>query len=287
MTPREIIEELRPTEKQTVMSLLQKAGVDVSGWYETKGAPAANPKFCYNWTFLEPGELVVFSLWHRALRAEGNDVICKLGPRKPTELAPNKESIWKRRSDQMVGNLRWAFEQKIPLMALVSDGKELDVNDENPKASSVKLRKLDDTPWAVVEYNYETRTARLVRGAAPVDSTSLPVDPSALRWEGEERQRYVRHRRREDRARRAKIAETIAKNGGRLLCEVVNCGFDFHARYGEIGEGFADVHHLELLHKTPKDGRAIDLSRLAVVCANCHRMIHVRGESRPLEGLIT
>src|SRR4051812_18467504 len=52
MSPEEIIEELRPTEKQTVMSLVQKAGVDVSEWYEAKTAPAANPKFCYNWTFL-------------------------------------------------------------------------------------------------------------------------------------------------------------------------------------------------------------------------------------------
>jgi 5-methylcytosine-specific restriction protein A len=40
------------------------------------------------------------------------------------------------------------------------------------------------------------------------------------------------------------------------------------------------------LNKAPKEGRKIFLKDLAIVCANCHAMIHRNGECRPLEGLI-
>lgn len=55
------------------------------------------------------------------------------------------------------------------------------------------------------------------------------------------------------------------------------CGFNFVEAYGEWGRGFAEVHHLVDLSGAPKDGLATDPERdLAVVCSNCHRMIHRR-----------
>lgn len=58
---------------------------------------------------------------------------------------------------------------------------------------------------------------------------------------------------------------------GRLACEV--CKFDFHTCYGDVGAGFCEVHHRIPLAKTT---RAIEtsLDDLAVICSNCHRMIH-------------
>ncbi|WP_422110022.1 hypothetical protein [Bradyrhizobium elkanii] len=41
------------------------------------------------------------------------------------------------------------------------------------------------------------------------------------------------------------------------------------------------------LHKAPKEGRQVLLKDLAIVCANCHAMIHTGGQCRPLEGLIS
>ena len=93
------------------------------------------------------------------------------------------------------------------------------------------------------------------------------------------------HRRREGELRRARIAEAVAKHG-RLFCEVPNCGFDFKERYGSVGEGYAQVHNLIPLNKAPKEGRKISLKDLAIVCANCHAMIHRNGDCRPLRGLI-
>ncbi|MEW8195555.1 MAG: HNH endonuclease [Candidatus Thiodiazotropha sp.] len=63
----------------------------------------------------------------------------------------------------------------------------------------------------------------------------------------------------------------VIKSTGKLKCEV--CGFDFSEKYGELGEGFAECHHTKPL-STLIPGEKTKLSDLAVVCANCHRMLH-------------
>lgn len=52
------------------------------------------------------------------------------------------------------------------------------------------------------------------------------------------------------------------------------CGFDFAATYGEIGDGFIQVHHLVPLSQI-REKYEVDPERdLRPVCANCHAMIH-------------
>lgn len=58
---------------------------------------------------------------------------------------------------------------------------------------------------------------------------------------------------------------------GRLACEV--CAFDFAAFYGSIGRGYAECHHIRPLSELPFQ-RQTRLQDLAIVCANCHRMLH-------------
>jgi 5-methylcytosine-specific restriction protein A len=48
--------------------------------------------------------------------------------------------------------------------------------------------------------------------------------------------------------------------------------------YGQLGEGFAECHHTCPLAELPGE-RATRLAGSAVVCANCHRMLH-RGRRR-------
>lgn len=52
------------------------------------------------------------------------------------------------------------------------------------------------------------------------------------------------------------------------------CDWDFGSIYGEWGEGFAEVHHLDPLGETPGERETDPKSDLAVLCANCHRMVH-------------
>jgi predicted HNH restriction endonuclease len=105
-------------------------------------------------------------------------------------------------------------------------------------------------------------------------------------YEGEVRKLLVRHRTREHKLRKRKIAVALQENDGRIVCEVPRCGFDFHRRYGELGVGFAEVHHKKPLSDAPIRGRKVSMSDLAIVCANCHRMIHVGGQCRSLDVLI-
>ncbi|MBO8196210.1 HNH endonuclease [Streptomyces oryzae] len=82
---------------------------------------------------------------------------------------------------------------------------------------------------------------------------------------------YRRHRTRErNRKLRQKKIRSVLKAGGALVCEA--CGFDFAAVYGERGEGYIECHHVVPLHEAGES--TTKLSDLALICANCHRMIH-------------
>ncbi len=58
-----------------------------------------------------------------------------------------------------------------------------------------------------------------------------------------------------------------------LLCEA--CGFDFAAHYGSRGNGFIECHHTRPVSTLPA-GDVTHINDLALVCANCHRIIHRR-----------
>lgn len=69
---------------------------------------------------------------------------------------------------------------------------------------------------------------------------------------------------------------------GCLECEV--CGFDFEAFYGVLGRGLAECHHTVPLAEAVFV-RVTRLSDLAIVCANCHRMIHRSSSAMTIEHL--
>lgn len=113
-----------------------------------------------------------------------------------------------------------------------------------------------------------------------------PVDGELAAYEGQIRKDFVVHRKREASLRRAKLAAAFEENDGRLVCEVPGCGFDFAKRYGELGLGYAEVHHLRPLEQAGHGGTRTRLKDLVVVCANCHRMIHRGGNCRPAKDLL-
>ena len=89
--------------------------------------------------------------------------------------------------------------------------------------------------------------------------------------EGQYLLRWHAYRERNPALRRKKISSVVAA-GGRLACEV--CQFDFSTFYGERGRGFIECHHVEPLHVGGQKVRTI--RDLALLCSNCHRMIHTR-----------
>lgn len=84
---------------------------------------------------------------------------------------------------------------------------------------------------------------------------------------------YALHRRRErSKALRKRKIAAVLKKGGTLACEA--CGFDFEEVYGERGRGYIECHHVVPLHEAGEG--TTKLSDLALICSNCHRMIHRR-----------
>lgn len=98
-------------------------------------------------------------------------------------------------------------------------------------------------------------------------------DPTAEEFtEGRELLQLHRKKERNPRAVRQKKRQVFAAHG-RLCCEV--CGFDFAQAYGPLGAGFAECHHRVPLSQLAEN-HGTRLSDLAIVCANCHRMLYRR-----------
>jgi hypothetical protein len=80
---------------------------------------------------------------------------------------------------------------------------------------------------------------------------------------------HLRRERSRELVDRKKHAVLTATN--RLECEV--CGFDFAGVYGTRGSNFCEVHHLMPLSDAHSEVET-RLQDLAIVCSNCHRMLH-------------
>ena len=109
----------------------------------------------------------------------------------------------------------------------------------------------------------------LIRDIAEDPSGVIDVDEQAMATEG--RGRWIRHFRRERSAGlRKKKRHAVLQLTKKLLCEA--CDFDFAEKYGELGEGFCEIHHDRPI--ATGGVRVTKLSELSILCSNCHRMVH-------------
>lgn len=68
-------------------------------------------------------------------------------------------------------------------------------------------------------------------------------------------------------------------------CRCAVCGVDMSERYGEIGEGFIEVHHRNPIHLFD-DTHPVDYKEdLIPLCPNCHAMIHKLEDPGDIETL--
>jgi 5-methylcytosine-specific restriction protein A len=82
--------------------------------------------------------------------------------------------------------------------------------------------------------------------------------------------RYRHHKRIERNPGAAKAAK---KHHG-TRCQV--CEMDFGERYGTLGQGFIEAHHLKPISQL-EEGVPVEFdvaTDFAVLCSNCHRMVH-------------
>ena len=109
--------------------------------------------------------------------------------------------------------------------------------------------------------------ALIVRGGLDVTPEGDDEEPEGTSLL--ERRRYKLHRRIE---RNPKAAKAAKKHHG-VRCQA--CEMTFADRYGPLGDGFIEAHHLRPIASL-EEGVAVSYdvaSDFAVLCSNCHRMI--------------
>jgi hypothetical protein len=102
--------------------------------------------------------------------------------------------------------------------------------------------------------------------------------------EGAERTFLKMHKIRERNATIIAEAKQLAKAASKLYCEV--CTFDFEREYPAHGDGFIECHHKQPI--SVGGIRTTTVNDLALVCSNCHRMLHkknLKGEYYTTEQL--
>ena len=83
------------------------------------------------------------------------------------------------------------------------------------------------------------------------------------------------HRSRERNPEIIRAAKQLAlERDGKLNCAC--CGFNFEVAYGLHGRGFIEGHHTKPVSTLHAGGELTRVEDIALVCANCHRMLHRR-----------
>ena len=80
------------------------------------------------------------------------------------------------------------------------------------------------------------------------------------------------HKQKERNKELVKRVKEIRYNlDNRLCCDV--CSFSFVDKYGLIGNGFIEAHHKTPISELTEETQT-NISDIALVCSNCHRMLH-------------
>ena len=125
-----------------------------------------------------------------------------------------------------------------------------------------------------------------VRSSAGAEVIAQKIDEEDEAPEGKVLFRQHKSRERSVSLVRKRKALAMQRHG-RLECEV--CSFIFVDRYGSLGEGFIEAHHTIPLSSL-RPGQRTKVKDIALVCSNCHRMLHRGGESltvRQLQQIVT
>lgn len=258
-----LTEDLRPTGRNRVIDLVRAAGADVSDWGNFSRGPkfaAVNPKYCYEWSFVDPAGIVVLNLWHRNITEHRGTVSVSTNMRAVSKEMSRRGSkgVWIARAARMDDAMRHAWRTKSRVRVIINDGEMRSALDASAKASVVHGRLLDPVPWVIRSYDEESGACVLVRGLAEapkVDQFDTGT-PSASEVRDVHGKVFVRSP--------AVRAAALARARGR--CEYCSAP-GFVTASGEI---FMETHHIVPL----SEGGADVLENVAAVCPNHHREAH-------------
>jgi hypothetical protein len=123
-----------------------------------------------------------------------------------------------------------------------------------------------DSLWTIagISWNWKGKTPPRPP-ADPIDAEDVASFPEGTK---KRRLHLIRER---SRAVVSKAKELGLERDPLLRCQV--CGFSFVETYGELGRGFIEAHHTQPV-ATLKPGSRTKVEDIALVCPNCHEMLH-------------
>jgi 5-methylcytosine-specific restriction enzyme A len=253
---------LKPISPARVIDLVAKAGIDVSGWAKGKNGPqgaAANPKYCYEWSFTQPGKVVVLNLWYEHMREERGVVLQRLNYRTLAR-RPEEDPTRRRRAEAMDKAIVTAATEQLPVRVIVLDGQIGGRGEGSAKRSRAERRLLDPESWAVTDYDSTTGDCVVTRGAsaAPFADQFSIACPLGERLQ-----------------KRAVVGEAFVRSPA-VRAAVLNRAHGNCELCGTAGFLMRDGRmYLETHHIVPLGEQGLDHeSNVAGLCANCHRESH-------------
>lgn len=131
------------------------------------------------------------------------------------------------------------------------------------------LEQIQRQVWEMFRSNFNPNISNYLSDV-PVQSAELNNLFTVM--EGKERKIVKEHLARERNPIIIGLAkaEALRAGNGRIRCEC--CDFDFVEEYGDHGHEFIEGHHIIPISKGGE--RPTSTKDLAMVCSNCHRMLH-------------
>lgn len=152
--------------------------------------------------------------------------------------------------------------EKKPVFKKIATGRFRLIN--NHPASPSKIT----TKTAVRALSAEDQRFNAIKVAVERELESFSFEEE--HFEGQQRERHSNYYERDSRLR----AKAIALHGTTCFA----CGFDFQKKYGDYGKDFIEVHHKKPICELGGNTKIDPQTDMAVLCANCHRIIHRKRE---------
>ncbi|MCJ2183928.1 HNH endonuclease [Novosphingobium sp. 1949] len=260
-----MLADLKPRRKNLVFDLVEEAGYDTTDWVESFKRAAgykANPKYCYEWGYVQPGRLIILNLWHSNMVEEHGQIVHRGTFRADAEFRRlnGAKQQWVDRARRLDGALQVALRENLPVRVIIVDGDRREKEAVDGPSSRVRCRELDPEPWTITAYDWDTGSCELTRGILDgrfVDQFDLEQTSKS----GPERREVTTSSFVRDPAVRRRV---LSRAKGR--CEL--CGEQgFKMASGAV---YLETHHIVPL----ADGGDDHAINVVALCANDHRCAH-------------
>lgn len=155
------LEQIKPLSKKLVFDLVEQAGYDVRDWINSSSSSTrykANPKYCYEWAFVQPDSVVILNLWIDQMSEENGKIVQRNNFRQDAEHHQRHggRATWFKRASRLDEALQTALRDNLTVRVIINYGDMRRNDAPEGERSHVTARELDAEPWTIAEYDWRT-----------------------------------------------------------------------------------------------------------------------------------